>query len=264
MNNERNDLLDNLELERDKLIVENRYLQYGLIDAHRTIGELKKERDEFKLLYENKYDQHDHLMKNYWKLGREWCDVRRWAAAWKQAAKQEWRDVESLVDNRDELLAAIDGYNTYLEIKDRRIAELEDQLQQMERNANELLQHGRILQPNEPGSVKFKTYPISDDMAADDLLSDKPSKPQTWWEEFGHPGNTTGVVKDILADAAADIRYHTQDTPSGKLNRGDTVTITDEQGNVRARFTAPSDSTLGSIVEEIDGESFDLWVKRNA
>ena len=257
MNNERNDLLDNLELERDKLIVENRYLQYGLIDAHRTIGELKKERDEFKLLYENKYDQHDHLMRNYWKIGGEWCDARRWAAAWKQAAKDNrlwrWRNLSSVIVTRVKLGE-----------RDKRIAELEDQLQQMERNANELLQHGRILQPNEPGSVKFKTYPISDDMAADDLLSDKPSKPQTWWEEFGHPGNTTGVVKDILADAAADIRYHTQDTPSGKLNRGDTVTITDEQGNVRARFTAPSDSTLGSIVEEIDGESFDLWVKRNA
>ena len=180
MNNERNDLLDNLELERDKLIVENRYLQYGLIDAHRTIGELKKERDEFKLLYENKYDQHDHLMKNYWKLGREWCDVRRWAAAWKQAAKN-CRDefyythntIADLEEDRDKLYHDI-------EIKDRRIAELEDQLQQMERNANELLQHGRILQPNEPGSVKFKTYPISDDMAADDLLMKRNSLKQTY------------------------------------------------------------------------------------
>ena len=118
MNNERNDLLDNLELERDKLIVENRYLQYGLIDAHRTIGELKKERDEFKLLYENKYDQHDHLMKNYWKIGGEWCDARRWAAAWKQAAKDNrlwrWRNLSSVIVTRVKLGE-----------RDKRIAELE-------------------------------------------------------------------------------------------------------------------------------------------
>ena len=103
-------------------------LQY---DLTRTIEERdmalgdNDERDDYKRLYENKRDQFKAMLWEFWQMSNKRDQARRWSAAWKAAAKQEWRDVESLAYNRDELLAAIDGYNTYLEIKDRRIAELE-------------------------------------------------------------------------------------------------------------------------------------------
>ena len=63
---------------------------------------------------------------------RELAEARRWSAAWKRAAHANREDVICLTLNLESgmeydrmLHSAIDGYNTYLEIKDRRIAELE-------------------------------------------------------------------------------------------------------------------------------------------
>ena len=71
---------------------ENRHLEDGLIDAHRVIRDYRKieqnatstleelvesldsmesERDDYKLLYENKRDQHKAMLREFWQMSNE-------------------------------------------------------------------------------------------------------------------------------------------------------------------------------------------------
>ena len=78
------------------------------------------------------YDEIHRLRKALANVQASRDDSRRWSAAWKRAAHANREDVICLTLNLESgmeydrmLHSAIDGYNIYLEIKDRRIAELE-------------------------------------------------------------------------------------------------------------------------------------------
>ena len=118
---ERDYLLDVIkQLQRD-----SRHLEDGLIDAHRVIRDYRE-------IEQNATSTLDELVGSLDSMEKERDEARRWAAAWKQAAHANREDVICLTLNLESgmeydrmLHSAIDGYNTYLEIKDRRIAELE-------------------------------------------------------------------------------------------------------------------------------------------
>ena len=102
--------------------------------------------DLYKRAYELKCDQFKGLLQNYWQLGSDWGDARRWSAAWKAAARKyrferdSWRkqrdlcfhsrdiildEVGRVKRERDELINASEKLIAGISRRDERIAELE-------------------------------------------------------------------------------------------------------------------------------------------